>query len=70
MDPLSRPVVELLADRPDLVEAVTDLRWREWGHQPEPTDRDWWRDATIREAGAQQACGARPAPAPPRSTVY
>jgi GNAT superfamily N-acetyltransferase len=43
--------VELLADRPDLIEAVTDLRWREWGHEPEPTDRDWWRAATIREAG-------------------
>ena len=53
IDPLPRPAVQLLADRPDLVEAVTDLRWREWGHQPEPTDRDWWRDATIREAGRE-----------------
>jgi GNAT superfamily N-acetyltransferase len=48
---VSSPAVGLLADRPDLIEAVTDLRWREWGHEPEPTDRDWWRDATIREAG-------------------
>jgi GNAT superfamily N-acetyltransferase len=48
MDP---PKVQLLAERPDLIEGVTDLRWREWGHEPEPTDRDWWRDATIRETG-------------------
>lgn len=48
----SGAVVGLLADRPDLVEEVTDLRWREWGHKPEPTDRNWWRDATIREAGS------------------
>ena len=47
------PKVQLLADRPDLIEAVTDLRWREWGHEPEPTDRDWWRAATIREAGRE-----------------
>ena len=46
--------VELLADRSDLVEAVTDLRWREWGHAPEPTDRLWWRAATIRESGRSE----------------
>jgi GNAT superfamily N-acetyltransferase len=44
-------VVELLADRPDLIEAIASLRWHEWGREPEPTDRDWWRDCTIREAG-------------------
>jgi GNAT superfamily N-acetyltransferase len=48
---LRPPIVDLLADRADLIEMVTDLRWREWGHEPEPTERDWWRDATIREAG-------------------
>lgn len=47
----SRAVVELLADRSDLADVVADLRWREWGHEPEPTDRNWWRDATVREAG-------------------
>jgi GNAT superfamily N-acetyltransferase len=51
--PSGRPVVEFLADRPDLIEAVTDLRWREWGHEPEPTDLGWWRDATSREAGRE-----------------
>ena len=49
-----RAAVDLLADRMDLVEAVTDLRWLEWGHPPEPTDRDWWRAATVREAGRSQ----------------
>jgi GNAT superfamily N-acetyltransferase len=33
------------------VDAVTDLRWLEWGRPPEPTDRKWWRTATVREAG-------------------
>jgi hypothetical protein len=46
--------VELLADRMDLIEAVTDLRWLEWGQAPEPADRDWWRAATVREAGRSQ----------------
>jgi GNAT superfamily N-acetyltransferase len=44
-------VVHLLADRSDLIEAVTDLRWLEWGHAPEHIDRDWWHAATVREAG-------------------
>ena len=46
--------IQLLATRPDFVEAVTDLRWREWGRPPEPTERSWWRDATVREAGAER----------------
>jgi GNAT superfamily N-acetyltransferase len=48
---LAAAVVHLLADRSDLIEAVTDLRWLEWGHAPEPIDRDWWHAATVREAG-------------------
>jgi hypothetical protein len=54
MDAQSRTnsvAVELLADRSELVEAVTDLRWREWGHAPEPTDWTWWRAATTRQSG-------------------
>ena len=47
-------VVDLLADWIKLIEAVTDMRWLEWGHPPEPTDRDWWRAATVREAGSSQ----------------
>ena len=41
----------LLADRPDLVEPVGRLRWREWGHAPEPEDPAFWVKATRREAG-------------------
>ena len=50
----SSVAAELLADRSDLIEAVTDLRWREWGHPPEPMDRTWWRTATIRESGRSE----------------
>jgi GNAT superfamily N-acetyltransferase len=49
-----RAAVDLLADRIDLIEAVTDLRWVEWGHPPGPTDREWWQAATVREAGHSQ----------------
>jgi hypothetical protein len=43
-----------LADRADLIEAVTDLRWLEWGYAPERIDRDWWNAAIgskLAEAG-------------------
>ena len=43
--------VELLADHPHLVLAVGQIRWREWGHPPEPESLDWWVDVTAREAG-------------------
>jgi hypothetical protein len=29
----------------DLIEAVTDLRWLEQGHAPQPIDGDWWQAA-------------------------
>lgn len=45
--------VALLADRPACIPAVADLRWREWGHPPEPEDRSWWLDTTTREAGRE-----------------
>ena len=48
----AEPVVHLLADRADLLDAVTDLRWLEWGHAPEPIDWNWWHAATVREAGS------------------
>jgi GNAT superfamily N-acetyltransferase len=49
----SRPIVsvELLADHPHLVPAVGEIRWKEWGHSPEPESLDWWVDVTAREAG-------------------
>ena len=43
--------VELLADHPHLVPAVGQIRWREWGHPPEPERLDWWVDVTASEAG-------------------
>jgi len=52
--PSATAVVHLLADRADLIEAVTDLRWLEWGHAPEPIDREWWHAATVREAGRSE----------------
>ena len=47
------PVVTigLLADHQHLVLAVGQIRWREWGHPPEPENLDWWVDSTGREAG-------------------
>ncbi len=41
----------LLADRPELVEPVGRMRWREWGRAPEPEDPEFWVDVTRREAG-------------------
>ena len=42
--------VELLADRPELMEPVAMMRWREWGHAPAPEDPDFWRRTTMAEA--------------------
>jgi GNAT superfamily N-acetyltransferase len=43
--------VSLLADDPEAINVIADLRWREWGHAPEPEDPAWWLDTTMREAG-------------------
>lgn len=43
--------IGLLADHPDLIPAVGQLRWQEWGHDPEPTELEWWVDVTARESG-------------------
>jgi GNAT superfamily N-acetyltransferase len=43
--------IELLADRPELIEPVAMMRWREWGHAPAPEDPDFWRRTTRAEAG-------------------
>lgn len=43
--------ISLLADKPDLIAAVAEMRWREWGHAPEPEDVSWWLTTTTREAG-------------------
>ncbi len=41
----------LLAELPQLVPEVGELRWREWGRPPEPVDLSWWVAMTRREAG-------------------
>ena len=38
--------VALLADQPQLIAVVGELRWREWGHPPEPEALTWWVDVT------------------------
>jgi len=43
--------IELLADHQHLVPVIGEIRWREWGHPPEPESLDWWIDVTTREAG-------------------
>jgi GNAT superfamily N-acetyltransferase len=62
-DPIA---IRLLADNAQVIAALGELRWREWGHAPEPEDPKWWVKATAREAGrdrlpitwvALDACG-------------
>lgn len=43
--------VALLADHAPLLATIGELRWREWGHAPEPEDLAWWVETTAREAG-------------------
>lgn len=57
--PLTKPrphgvSVELLADRPELIQSIGRLRWNEWGRVPEQEDPDWWIDVTAREAGRER----------------
>jgi GNAT superfamily N-acetyltransferase len=43
--------VGLLADYQDLIPAVGQFRWQEWGRAPEPAELSWWVDVTARESG-------------------
>ena len=43
--------VQLLADNEQLIPAIGEMCWREWGHAPEPEDLAWWVAVTAREAG-------------------
>lgn len=45
--------VKLLADFPHLIPVVGEIRWREWGHAPEPENLEWWVDVAAREAGRE-----------------
>lgn len=42
---------KLLADYPHLFAAVGEMRWKEWGHPPEPDQLDWWVNVTMQESG-------------------
>lgn len=43
--------IALLANHPDLIQEVGEIRWAEWGKPPEPTELEFWIDVTRREAG-------------------
>lgn len=45
--------VRLLADVPELIGPIGLMRWRKWAEPPGPTDREWWVDATRREASRE-----------------
>lgn len=45
--------IHSLARHPELVVPIGDLRWKQWGHAPQPTDRQWWIEATRRESSWQ-----------------
>ena len=53
MAPPPLVTVALLADHPQLITAVGEMRWREWGKPPEPIERAWWVEVTGREAGRE-----------------
>ncbi|HEY8598964.1 MAG TPA: GNAT family N-acetyltransferase [Thermomicrobiales bacterium] len=40
-----------MADNEQLIAPIGEMRWREWGHAPEPEALEWWVDGTAREAG-------------------
>lgn len=46
--------IELLGDHPSLIAAVGELRWKEWGHPPEPERLEDWIEITSREAGKSE----------------
>jgi GNAT superfamily N-acetyltransferase len=46
--------IGLLADHQHLIPAVGEMRWREWGHAPEPESLEWWVDVTAKEAGRDE----------------
>ena len=43
--------MSLLADFSGSIPAVAHMRWREWGHAPEPEDPAFWLEVSTREAG-------------------
>ena len=46
--------IALLTDHPHLIPTVGEMRWKEWGHPPEPERLEWWVEVTAREAGRDE----------------
>lgn len=44
-------LIALLADYPQLIPAVAEIRWKEWGNPTDPRSLDYWVDITRRESG-------------------
>ena len=47
-------MIELLADHERLIPSIGAIRWREWGHPPEPQNPAWWIEVTAREVGRDE----------------
>jgi GNAT superfamily N-acetyltransferase len=45
--------VELLGNKKNLIPAIGEMRWKEWGHPPESEDLQWWIDISAKEAGIE-----------------
>jgi hypothetical protein len=43
--------IEFLADKPELMRSVGEIRWKEWGHAPEEENVEWWIGLTEKETG-------------------
>jgi GNAT superfamily N-acetyltransferase len=43
--------IKLLADQPELIAAVGELRWRDWGNPADPDSLDEWVKISEKEAG-------------------
>jgi GNAT superfamily N-acetyltransferase len=43
--------IELLADHPDLIAPLADLRWREWADHPGRENLQFWVNVAASEAG-------------------
>lgn len=46
--------IGLLAERPELIPVIGEIRWREWGYEPEPIDLASWVEITRAETGVDR----------------
>ena len=45
--------IDFLGNRKELIPAVGEMRWKEWGRPPEPEDIQFWIDISAKEAGTE-----------------